>query len=329
MLKVIRLRFEFIITAPFQLGLFSGSTWRGVLGYALQKVLCPLQKAQPTATPISIGALQRTPCAKHCEQPEVCGFTDFFGDHDGKNASARFFVVEPDNVGRQLWVNDRLGVNIVLIEKGIDYLPAVVSAMQQLENFALGLDEGRVKLGAVFRQLGDESWEPFDFFDIESLSPIHIPPPPPAVTLFFHTPLSITVQDKESGKKYVMHPQEFDLGRLLLTINRRVESFTGAPKALVPDGLELKWQSLTFWKQTRFSQLQNKRMPLSGMLGVIEISGASLAEIWGNLWLGQWLHVGSHTTFGFGQYQLLDPNWPDYHALVGQALRQMAEITQR
>lgn len=328
MLKIIRLRFEFVVKKPFQLGLFPGSTWRGVLGYALQGVLCPLREKHPLSLSPTIGALQRKPCEKSCERPGHCDFEVFFGDHDGKNASARWFVLEPDNVGEQLLVNDRIGVNIVLIEQGINYLTAMVEAMQDLENFYLGLDEGQVQLERVFQQSPDEQWQPLDLSHELLITPLIIPPAPQCVTFFFHTPLSITVQDKETGKKYVMKPEDFDLGRLLLTINRRVESFTGADKQLVPEGIELKWQSLSFWQQKRFSTLQQKRMRMSGLLGFVEIAGEDLAAMWGNIWLGQWLHLGSHTTFGFGQYQLLDPQWQDYHLLVGQGLRQMALVAQ-
>jgi len=54
----------------------------------------------------------------------------------------------------------------------------------------------------------------------------------------------------------------------------------------------------------------------------------SLAPIWPQFWLGQWLHVGSAASFGLGQYRLvgLDHRFGQHPSLHRYQLWQAAPL---
>lgn len=54
----------------------------------------------------------------------------------------------------------------------------------------------------------------------------------------------------------------------------------------------------------RHSNRQQQSMPLSGLLGTIQIHQPLPTELLSAMHLGQWLHIGGKTAFGLGAYQL-------------------------
>lgn len=88
--------------------------------------------------------------------------------------------------------------------------------------------------------------------------------------------------------------------RRLQRLHRAVH---GSPPAMsLPD---LRDVTVTFgqfvpWSSSRFSQRQEQRMPLNGLLGEVEIAGESLRELSPLLAVLPLLGVGKQTTFGLG-----------------------------
>jgi hypothetical protein len=60
----------------------------------------------------------------------------------------------------------------------------------------------------------------------------------------------------------------------------------------------------TQWTRwARYSGRQDRRMEWEGLVGPVEYDG-DLKAFWPYLLFGQWIHVGSGTTFGLGRYCL-------------------------
>jgi CRISPR-associated endoribonuclease Cas6 len=60
------------------------------------------------------------------------------------------------------------------------------------------------------------------------------------------------------------------------------------------------------WRDwTRYSSRQQQEMSLGGVVGTWNLYNLPPA-LWPALWLGQWLYAGKNTTFGLGQYRLLE-----------------------
>lgn len=54
----------------------------------------------------------------------------------------------------------------------------------------------------------------------------------------------------------------------------------------------------------RFSTRQKQKMNLNGVVGEMIVEGESLQRLYPLLYLGQFLHIGKQSAFGFGQYRL-------------------------
>jgi tetratricopeptide (TPR) repeat protein len=60
---------------------------------------------------------------------------------------------------------------------------------------------------------------------------------------------------------------------------------------------ELKWQD---W--TRYSNRQQRKIPMGGVVGSYTLETAGLEPLWPLLWAGQWAHVGKGAVMGLGRY---------------------------
>jgi CRISPR/Cas system endoribonuclease Cas6 (RAMP superfamily) len=63
-------------------------------------------------------------------------------------------------------------------------------------------------------------------------------------------------------------------------------------------------KQLTWCSWQRYSNRQQQKMRFDGVLGTVTLTG-ELSVFLPMLQAGQWLHIGSKTTFGMGQYQLI------------------------
>ncbi|MCQ9328414.1 CRISPR system precrRNA processing endoribonuclease RAMP protein Cas6 [Pelistega suis] len=68
--------------------------------------------------------------------------------------------------------------------------------------------------------------------------------------------------------------------------------------------VNVTYQQLSWCNWTRYSNRQQQKIVLKGIVGeiVLENLSALLAQA---LYSGQWLHVGKETVFGYGKYRLL------------------------
>ncbi len=137
--------------------------------------------------------------------------------------------------------------------------------------------------------------------------------PESAVIRFIH-PLRLKVKDK------IIRPHQFsavDFGQSLLRRYFQLLSVhENHSKASQYSSEEISYlhalcSSLSFenahfkwYEWFRFSNRQNKKIPMSGLVGEAVLRGRGLSLLWSWLWLGQWLHVGKGAVMGMGAYSL-------------------------
>jgi hypothetical protein len=151
-LRVARYRFTLNMLEPVYLPPYKGSALRGGFGHTLKQLVC----YQPTA------------CGEHCRLGNDCVYGYLFetappeGAEVLRNLSevARPFVVEPPLDRRPAFEpGERLDFYVVLIGRGIGYLPYFVLVFQQLGQAGLGRTRGKFALERVMALDGRDGKE--------------------------------------------------------------------------------------------------------------------------------------------------------------------------
>ena len=142
-------RYEFIIEAVDNLFLppYKGSTFRGGFGTAFRNIAC---------------SARRTDC-RDCMLRHACPYAYVFetAPPDGSEALTKFehvphpFVLEPPLTGKREFVpGDELTVGLVLIGRGIEFLPYFIVAFQEFGRMGIGRGRGRFRLKRVYASVG-------------------------------------------------------------------------------------------------------------------------------------------------------------------------------
>ncbi|MBC7084474.1 MAG: CRISPR system precrRNA processing endoribonuclease RAMP protein Cas6 [Firmicutes bacterium] len=142
-------RYEFIIEAVDNLFLppYKGSTFRGGFGTAFRNIAC---------------STRRTDC-RDCMLKHACPYAYVFetAPPDGSEALTKFehvphpFVLEPPLTERREFApGDELTVGLVLIGRGIEFLPYFIVAFQEFGRMGIGRGRGRFRLKSVYASVG-------------------------------------------------------------------------------------------------------------------------------------------------------------------------------
>jgi hypothetical protein len=212
-----------------------------------------------------------------------------------------------------------LELGLVLVGKAIDFLPYFIYVLQNMGQHGLGrmhvpyrlrtVTDGSAADGALvfcadenlftdnFRAV---TWESFPSTGGEELS---------QVTLEFLTPLRM--------KKYGSYDQEeadIEFAPLIDLLLGRIEalSFFHCGGTWEHDerlraqarNVRVVKRTLSFQPLERYSNRQQRKLPLHGYVGAITVAG-QLAEFLPFLRMGEYLHIGAGTAFGLGRYRLI------------------------
>lgn len=142
-------RYEFIIEAVDNLFLppYKGSTFRGGFGTAFRNIAC---------------SARRTDC-RDCMLRHACPYAYVFetAPPDGSEALTKFehvphpFVLEPPLTEKREFVpGDEITVGLVLIGRGIEFLPYFIVAFQEFGRMGIGRGRGRFRLKSVYASVG-------------------------------------------------------------------------------------------------------------------------------------------------------------------------------
>jgi hypothetical protein len=302
-------KFRFTVEALETLYLpeYKGSTLRGGFGHSFRKVVC------------TMGPIPCATCLLHlkCPYPEIFE-TPVVGEPPpfmkGIKTGPQPFVLEPPLEKKRVYkTGEKIGFELNLIGRAIEYLPYFIYTFDQLGCMGIGRGKGKFRLIEVACLA--ETWQPiyqgesktltsnYHVFNTESLC--KNADSFSRLTLRFLTPTRIKVEGHLT--------MELNFRQLLLTLLRRICSL--GHFHMPGESIDWNWRSilapagevavetsdLRWYDWERYSNRQKDRMKLGGFLGEIVFQG-NLQDWLPLLRLGEFVHVGKGATFGLGKY---------------------------
>lgn len=261
---------------------------------------------------------------------------------DENNAAPRDFphpfVLEPPLTAKPEYLpGDRLSFNLVLIGKGIEYLPYFILAFEELGRRGIGEKRGKFQLLKVEDTLSSSDGEPvyngttkllsqnfriMTFADVihearllnrEKLTLSFITPTRVRKKQFSETDQTSSESPKKRESRLV--GTELDFSTFIRSLLRRLcllaEVHCGEKWSLDFPGLLQKAQGvktshrdLSWYDWGRYSRHQKAYLKMGGFVGTITFEG-DLQEFLPFIKLGEYLHIGNGTAYGLGKYQIL------------------------
>ena len=312
-----RYRFTYTVQEPLKMPQDKGNVFRGRFGYVLRYVTC-------------VGSSEH--CEAQCQFPDRCVYSKCFETPvpadapilRGQPFAPHPFVLEPPDTGQLDYApEDTFTCNLILIGDAINLLPWMVFTFDQIGKRRIGLrdERGQCQLDKVESLPAHGSDQPQTIYTAETemltddgliLRLDDVMQAAPHITdeieLEFLTPTSIKVDGKWTSALTFEH-----LIRNLLRRIRFLSYFhcgedldVDAPALIKATDAVTHHSRLRWLRKDRYSHRTEKSVPMGGFIGKIGFSG-ELEPFLPFLYLGEYLHIGHHTAFGFGQYCLIYP----------------------
>ena len=306
-LAVARYRFTFRAETAIQFPAYAGSTWRGAFGHALRRVVCVTHQSE----------------CHQCLLKPSCVYSYVFETPAGKepllekiNAAPHPYVLHPlATSGKHYAAGESFELYLTLLGKAVAHLPYLIHAVQQMGERGIGKYDGRFTLTTLEQEsaAGAGDWQMIyaPGRGLQALAAVvpAIPAAPAAVRVAFHTPYRATHDNR------LVHEGRFGFQAFMVGLIRRVSLLHSqhADADLVADfkGLSelasqvaMSEQALRWYEWARYSNRQQTKVQMGGLLGSFVVSGDALAVFWPWLWLGQWVHAGKGAVMGMGGYTL-------------------------
>lgn len=313
-----RYRFIYTVQEPLKMPFYKGNVFRGRFGYILRHITC-------------VGTTQK--CEERCEFPERCVYSKCFEtpvpDESpmlrGQTYAPHPFILEPPRTGKSDFApGDTFTCNLTLIGEAINLLPWMVFAFDQMGKRRIGLQDKRgqcqlTRVESLPVRRSDQSQTIFTA-ETEMLTDDGIvlrlddvmqaaPHVTDEIELAFLTLTSIKVNGHWARTMTFEH-----LIRNLLRRIRFLNYFHCGEdldtevdaRALIEAAQSVRHISRLQWLQRgRYSHRAKARVPMNGFMGNIRFEG-DMTPFLPFICLGEYLHIGHHTAFGFGQYRLTD-----------------------
>jgi hypothetical protein len=303
----LRLRHTLRALAPARLPPYKGSLLRGAFGHALRRSVCAMGPDQP---------------CESCRLRRACVYTRIFETFiedapppflRGLPTSPRPYVFEPLEETLDFAPGDPLPFDLLLLGQAAELQAYATLAVERMAAAGLGAHRVPFELARVDALAPDGSWIPV-FAEGRPLGPA-VPPslPPrepfaaPRATIHLRTPLRL----KERGG-------------LAETVDFRALTFAMIRRALelahfhVP-GAAIDWSfrplldraaavratpRLAWHDWDRYSNRQQRKVTLGGLLGTLELEGDLDGDLAHLLRAAEILHVGKGATFGLGKIEI-------------------------
>jgi hypothetical protein len=307
-----RYRFVLEATSTLRLSAFAGATLRGGFGHVFKKTVCLWPPAD----------------CPNCLLKNTCAYPYIFETAPPPGAAKlrnldqipRPFVLEPPEEDQRLFQpGERFAFCLVLVGRGIDYLPYFLFTFNELGRIGLGPGRGQFRLVEVHAEGLDGSQCVYTVADgklrddqcrITAADLEAAGPQGKRLAIHFLTPTRIRTEGKVQADIRFQ-----DLVRALL---RRLSSLCyfhcGGELAVDFPGLieqagrvrtvssDLKWEG-----QERFSGRQHQWVDMSGLVGTIVFEAAEAEALGAFLPLlaaGEWVHMGKGVVMGLGKYRV-------------------------
>ncbi|PIE68205.1 MAG: CRISPR-associated protein Cas6 [Deltaproteobacteria bacterium] len=307
-LKFGKYTFTCRLDAPAILPAYKGSTFRGVFGLALKKVVC---------------ALKHQTC-ETCQLRKRCLYTQVFETAlavqppDGLRVSVapHPFVLQPSLSNRQAYpAGEALQCDLLLFGPVNENFSYFVYAFDQMGRIGIGRKINGKRAGFTLETVNHGEHVMYSantraidqrrVADSLTLTPGAVSSDDVLrLTVTLETPLRLKFKNRINNADLPFHV-------LIRAMLRRVSAlfacYAGAEPALDYKGMldraasvkivdgRLKWYS---WQ--RYSNRQKQRMPLGGMIGSVTYEG-KLAEYLPLMNVCSHVHIGKNTSFGLGK----------------------------
>ena len=309
-----RYRFTYTVQEPLKMPEYKGNVFRSRLGYILRGITCVR------------GARQ---CEKECQLPQQCVYSKCFETPvpddslilRGQPFAPHPFVLEPPRTEKLEYApGDTFACNLVLIGEAINLLPWMVFTFHEMGKRRIGLQDqrGRCQLDKVesLPARGNHLCETIYTAETEMLTDEGLilrladvmedaPPVADVIELEFLTPTSIKVAAQWTS--------DLTFENLIRNLLRRIRFLSyfhcGEDLDVDAPGLIESARSVTHefrfhWRRKdRWSHRTERPIPMEGFVGKVRFAG-ELEPFLPFIFLGEYLHIGHHTAFGFGQYRL-------------------------
>ena len=308
-----RYRFTYTVLEPLKMPEYKGNVFRGRLGYILRRITC-------------VGDAEE--CQGQCQFPERCVYSRCFEtpvpDDSPLLRNQPFaphpFVLEPPRTGKLRYEpGDTFACNLILVGEAINLLPWMVYAFNEIGVRRIGLrgERGRCQLDKVESLTARGSYQTIYTAENEMLTDEGVilrledilenaPRGTDLIELEFLTPTSIKVDGD--------WVRAITFERLIRNLLRRLrflsffhcgEDLQADMDGLLETAATVKHKSRLRWvRKDRWSHRTEKPIPMGGFVGKVRFEG-NLEAFLPFFLLGEYLHIGHHTAFGFGQYRLI------------------------
>ncbi|MGI6647589.1 MAG: CRISPR system precrRNA processing endoribonuclease RAMP protein Cas6 [Bacillota bacterium] len=263
--------------------------------------------------------IRRDRQCRRCSISNKCSYTFVFetatyyaGQPRDSGGVPQPFVLEPPLEEETRYeVGQTINFSLVLMGRGVDYLPYFLSAFDFMGERGIGRRRGRFELFRVTDSYSGEvvydreSGEVNSLLTPRNLSDLLLKSEAcQSCCLTLLTPLRL----KQGGSL----TEQFNFELLIRAILRRItylNQYFGDQeieldyKQLIDQAKEIKTRARNIaWRDwERYSSRQDTRMKLGGIVGDIEFAG-EITPFWPFLLMGQEIHIGKNTTFGLGKY---------------------------
>jgi hypothetical protein len=305
-MKTGKYTFHIRLQDPAYLPFYKGSTFRGVLGHALRRIVCALKRTECAA------CILRTHCTyaqvfetKHaCPAPEGARVSD----------PPHPMVIEPPLTPQTKFTKGETLTCTLMLFGGINQnLPYFVYAFDQMGKLGIGrrINGSRTKFQLEAVTHGDTTLyqKGRDRIDVpDTLPDITFAPAktPPAERLRLTTITPLRITGREKG------PADLPFQDLVRSLIRRNTALLNTWGSGEPDmdysiltqqaaDVVTTRNQLTWFDWKRYSARQDTKMFMGGLTGVIEYTG-NLTPFLPLLHMGQVVHAGKNTAFGLGQF---------------------------
>lgn len=292
-------------TSPAALPGYKGSTFRGVFGHALKRVVC---------------ALKQQTC-ESCVLRERCLYYQVFETGAGVDEKGRKvqpphpFVIEPPMTGKTLFEpGEGFECTLLLFGPYTESLPYFIYAFDQMGRIGIGkrigencgrfeVDTVKDEKGVVFRGGAGKLERRAETLDLDPLKDAPPRPPVNRLTVALETPLRL----KFNNRLQADLPFHVLVRAMLRRVSSLMAAFDGGEPALdykglvsLAEGIRVAQNRLSWFDWKRYSNRQQEKMLMGGMTGSVTYEG-DLTAFMPLVGFCREAHLGKQTAFGLGK----------------------------
>ncbi len=301
-IRYIKLHFTFVIMEDTEMPVYKTSMFRGGMGEMLLRKNCIRDRKCEACDFESECLVRRTMYSKMEIQPKFMTAGDSVG-----------YIVECEDYRENLFEGDEIKLNLILFGKNIVYFNQYLDAFYTLGQIGVGKMQSRYAIKSITNSKGQSILEDYNVqmsrYEIQGVRDYAAyrmaqlkRTAPDKLCIKLQTPLAL----KKQGKLM----ENFDMEVFLNAVRRRLymlncfEGIESDANNIYPGEVPLyKIEELYQNTVPRYSFRKQEKMNLRGFRGsiIMEIPSEEILRL---LLIGELIHVGGNTSFGFGRYHI-------------------------